>query len=421
MTRERGLYKNGSRWWLRVRTHFGRAKAVSTGTQDLRLANKIARMVADLRDDVRHADWLDLVYAGDVTLPELYDHRQGGTLHVLRESLTVKRKRAADPDLRPFVDRWAEEHLAHLSLRPGVRAEYERQVRALIHPDTPFPVSRWTETAIRSVLNGLTHPLTGRPLTGSSKRRYVVAWRLFHRWARKRVPLPHNPFEDVGEWVPKNNPARSQWHSHEDARRCIEAMPDAESRAFLALLYGSGIELGAALAMRGRHVGQDRTIVAPGTKTSSRIDRTIIVDEWAWPIFRAHAASVGPAARLWSLDPAQKGDTLREAYYRVQAALGLIEEPSRSPRTGKPQWAAVKPHRLHDCRHSYAITRLLGLDGEPRQDIKYVAHQLGHADEQMVMKVYAKANVDQRLRLQELRARAQQAPVAIISAIAAGE
>jgi integrase len=45
---------------------------------------------------------------------------------------------------------------------------------------------------------------------------------------------------------------------------------------------------------------------------------------------------------------------------------------------------------------------LLGLDGEPRQSAKYCSMQLGHADEQMVMKIYSKANLDQRLRMIEL-------------------
>jgi hypothetical protein len=41
--------------------------------------------------------------------------------------------------------------------------------------------------------------------------------------------------------------------------------------------------------------------------------------------------------------------------------------------------------------------------GEEPQDAAFCANQLGHADEQMVLKIYKKANIKERLRLIQLR------------------
>jgi integrase len=82
----------------------------------------------------------------------------------------------------------------------------------------------------------------------------------------------------------------------------------------------------------------------------------------------------------------------------------LVAEPAKSERTGKRLWGEVDGlHTVHDARHTYCYVRMLGDDGEPRQDIKFCSAQLGHADEQMVMRIYNKTNLAQRLRLLELK------------------
>ena len=52
--------------------------------------------------------------------------------------------------------------------------------------------------------------------------------------------------------------------------------------------------------------------------------------------------------------------------------------------------AMTQFHTLHDCRHTYAVVRLTGQDGEPRADLQTIADQLGHADLQMISRVYAR-------------------------------
>jgi integrase len=171
-----------------------------------------------------------------------------------------------------------------------------------------------------------------------------------------------------------------------------------EAQTMMMTIFGSGIELGALLAQTGASVNwrsSEQTMVAPGSKNEYREERTIFVRNWAWPALKEHARHVLPKAPLWTLNEKQ----LREAFYNAQVAAGVIEAPAVSKRSGKKQWGAVNPHTIHDARHSYVVNAMLGLDGEEPIDIKQAAHQLGHADEQQVMKVYGKANIRQRLEL----------------------
>jgi integrase len=224
------------------------------------------------------------------------------------------------------------------------------------------------------------------------------------------VPLTEDPFDDTA-WLPNNGSPRSTFYEHDQVKHVLDQL-EGEDKAAVALIFGSGIELGALLAMKRAHVGSDseRTIVAPGTKNEFREERTIFVDEWAWKIFYPHAKSIiSPRAPLWSYNPGTGGKDLRETFYWAQVRAGLIDEPAKNPKTGKLLWGQVKPHTLHDARHSYCINRSLGLDGEEPQDAAFCANQLGHADEQMVLKIYKKANVKERLRLIQLRRSQQRA------------
>jgi integrase len=173
-------------------------------------------------------------------------------------------------------------------------------------------------------------------------------------------------------------------------------------REAMTLILGTGMELGAVLApITGGDVGREdsRTVVAHGTKNEGRMDRTIFVDRWAWPVVVKRARSVLPYQPLW---PGLDGNTLRDHFYRAQVAARLIAEPPLD-RYGQPLWGRVKGHHtIHDSRHTYSLCRQLGLDGEPRQPMKFCAMQCGQADEQMQMKVYTKLNIAERLRMIEL-------------------
>lgn len=405
--REPGLFKNGSRWWIRVRSPLtGRVSKRSTGTEDLSLANKIASMLGDMAERREQWDWLDTAERGDVALDLLFDRFAAGTLHALRAAREVAAETDNDVDLDPWVEKWAREHIAVLDVCDEHKGHYEKQVRAYIPAGERFPRSRLTEDFIKAKTAALVHPSRGTPLSSTTRRRYAESLRRFCKYARKRVPLVEDPFDDSDEWLPHMNSPRSQSWDHATRLRVLDAM-EGEARVFMALVFGSGIELGAALALQGRHIGHEageRVIVAPGSKNEHREERTIFVDAWAWPIVQEHARNIAPRASLWqTLTPSRDGAEVRKAFYEAQVKCGLIEAPAVNKTTGKRLWKAVNPHTIHDARHTYVVIRMLGMDGEPRQDIRFCSVQLGHADEQMCMRIYAKANIRERLRQIELR------------------
>lgn len=392
VNRERGLYKNGTRWWVRsVRSpNTGETSPRSTGTDDLRLANRVLRMLADLKENRTQWEWLHLAATGEVPLDLLFTHHSAGTLHLLREQREERERAQNDMPLEPFVNDWSK-HLESVDIQPTTRAEYVREVRFLVKE---FTQATFTGDAVKSRLHSL-------EVSNSTKRRFVAALKLFCRWGKKRIPLHVDPFEDA-DWIPRNNPPRSMFWDHDRVQVVLSHMEGIEKTA-MATIFGSGIELGALLDQLGSHVNwrsDERTMVAPGSKNDHRVDRTVFVDQWAWSELVDHARLVLPKARLW---PWEQGKTLREAFYQAQVAAGIVDSPPVNKRTGKKLWGQVPIHTVHDARHSFVINRTLGLDGGPRQDASYCARQLGHADETMVMKVYGKANVKERLRLIELR------------------
>lgn len=397
--RERGLYKNGNLWWVRVRGPISRTvRPRSTGYAELRDANRVARKLEELADERTLWDWLEKIVTGCVELRRVYDHAAAGSLHVLRAELEQAATVAQDEDVEPWVKRWAEEHLELQSISTLQKWDYVRQVRALVPAGVALPRSAFTEDYVKATLLGLKDGRSGKPVSSSTRRRYLVAWELFYRYARKRVPLTVNPFEDVEDWRPANGSPRSTFWDHDTRVKVLDRMT-GQARAAMALVLGTGIELGALLALTYADIGKDRTIVAHGSKNAAREDRTVFVDKWAWKIVKQYVGEVLglPSAPVFSIGEA----VIRDEFYWAQVAQGLIAKPATSA-SYKLLWNPVKPHTIHDARHTYVVNRLLGLDGEPKQDLKYCATQLGHADEQMVMKIYGKANIRERLRLIEI-------------------
>lgn len=411
MKRAKGLYKNGNRWWLRVRQpSSGERVPVSTGTDNLLLANKITAMVSVMRDERPMQDLLEAVAARDLSLLELYDHFATGTIATLRAQREAKLAAERDVDLAPLVREWIQSAtgLRGRDVSERQRHDYARKVLALV--GERLPASRWNEEDIAERLLSLTNERTGEPLTGTTLRSYVAAGMLFHKWVRKKVPGLTNPFE--GDWIPKGNGPRNVFWDHDTTMEVLDRM-SGEPRLFMAAIFGTGMELTAALALTGADFGRtgEQTVVAHGTKNLNREDRTIFMDAWAWGLVEPHARLVLPRASVWSEVDADAGN-VREAFYEAQVAAKLVEKPPRSERSGKRLWGRVEGlHTIHDARHTYCIVRTLGLDGEPRRDAEFCAAQLGHADTQMVERIYKKANIKERLRLLQLAEARKQATV----------
>lgn len=398
--RATGLFRNGNLWWVRVRGPQSRdEKRRSTGTDDVRVANKIVGMIDELAADRKKGwEWLERVVSGDVALIDVYNHRVSSTLDELRASLDNTRKNAADEDLREWVKRWIADVLPKRVTKRGgplserQRADYERQIRALIPTGEPTLCSELSEDYVSTALGKLdTKPNTSR--------NYLSAWRLFVRWARRKgAPIPGDPFEYAAEWAPGPSKPRNKVWSHTQ-RLAVLAEMSGPAKAAAALALGSGMELSAILRLRGKDVSHDdsRTVFADGSKTDYR-SRHVTVDEWAWKIFVEHAPHAVGSARAFPWSEATKGAALRETFYRAQVRAGLCEEPPKSEK-GYWLWESVDVHTIHDCRHTYAVCRGLGLDGEQAQVSEYLASQLGHANEVMVQRVYKNLSPARRRQL----------------------
>jgi len=386
--RERGLYLNANRWWMRVR-----GQQRSTGTATLKVANRIARMVRTLEAEHKAVDLLDAVRDRKLLLIDLYDAFIMGQFDEQRAELTRKAK--PDTDLAPLVDQWAE-NLTRKSITPRTGRDYVRLARALFPEGEPFPASQLTEDYVERMLLAIPN------VTDSTRRRYAAAWRLCVPFLGRRVPELADPFSFAGEWLPRNGASRTTWWTHAQTLTVLDRM-SGEPRRAMALIFGTGMELGALRNLQHSHILADRTIVAPGSKNAYRRGRTVICDAWAWAIFNEGRAPGFPTMPLFTATD----NEIRNAFYTAQVDAQFIAPPERSAATRKRLWGDVAGlHHIHDARHTFAVVRLLGLDGEPKRTMKFVAANLGHADETMTMRIYSKAGVAQRhdLALEEIAA-----------------
>lgn len=407
----RGLYQNGRLWWVRTLRSpaSGRTKSTSTGYPDVATANRVAGMLDTLRDSRAQWDWFDRVIDGELTLRTLYERFAAGQLAALRVELDAAAAESdEEDDLAPLVDRWAREHLAqqvtfgNISARSA--ADYVRQTRAAIPAGEYFAASEFTEDVLKEQLGALEHGRTGGALSSSTLRRYLAAWRLFYKWARRQVELPANPFEE-SDWQPGNAPPRDVYWEH-DVRLRVLAQMTGEHRVAAQLMLGSGVELCALPAFTVGDVSgeSERRVFAKGTKNQYR-RRHVWVDRWAWQdVFALAAGRAAYEPLFTAIDWRDQARELRTQFYRAQVAAGLFPLPDAAP-SGRRRWASVANlHRLHDSRHTFVVCRILGLDGEPARDAKFCAHNLGHANEQMVLRIYGRLRLEERLRLLEQQA-----------------
>jgi integrase len=399
-TPARGLFRNGNLWWMRVRDPLTKKeKRRSTGTDSVEVANAIVNMLSELAQDRANGwEWLTAVVQGRVTLLDVYNYRVRSALHELRTTLEAKTEEAIDDDLRQWAARWISEVLPTRVTRrkrplgERQRADCARQLRALIPDDEPTLCSQLTEEFVIAALHE-------REAAPNTLRNYASTWRMFVRWARRKgAPIPTDPFEYAEDWLPGPGKARSKVWSHAERLRVLAEL-NGSAKAAIALMLGSGMELSALLRLRGVDVSRDgsRTVFADGRKTDFR-SRFVTVDEWAWTIFSENVQHAIGAAKVFPWTETSKGQALRETFYAAQVRAGLCEKPPESD-DGYSLWRRVDVHRIHDCRHTFAVCRGLGLDGEAAQGNEYLAAQLGHANEAMVQRVYKNLDPARRRQL----------------------
>lgn len=345
---------------INVPTQAGGWKIRSTGTRDKVTATQMQRMVEDLGVRGRRQwDLLRAVTDGRRSLAELFDAYRMGTLEAFRRGLD-------DLDLFPYVARW-QAWLAG-RVHPETAARYATHL-ATLHQQAPWFRSRVTADAVDRWLSGLA-------TSAATKRKYFAALASFLSFL-DAIQVPHGePLRGV--LPPRPAPPRMVFLDLPDVQRLVAAAPGV-FRPLFALLYGTGMDLSAALRLAARDIVKaDREIRAAGTKSHTR-DRVVGVAEWAWPTVQELLADKTPAAPLFP------GITRYQAsaeHRRLLVALELRGE-GRSAL------------RLHDARHHWAVRQIRA--GTP---IEIVARQLGHVDGTLALRVYGRfiPRTDERQR-----------------------
>ncbi|MBI2408227.1 MAG: tyrosine-type recombinase/integrase [Gemmatimonadetes bacterium] len=340
-------WKRGRVYWAYLRQPGGRRKRISLGTTVHSVAREAETMLARL---AALREWPILLAAQ--TRPDGI----GELLDAWRsEGEPLERHRAliSDADLNTFVDGWIS--WAERRAGKATVAKYRSQLRVLIPSGVPFPRSRFRRRDLSAALQQLA-------TSGSTRRRYHAAWSSFANYLVEIEVIEHNPLRDIR--APRPNPGRTQFLDQADQRRLVEAQPSPYA-ALAALREAAGVEISAALRVRRRDIWEtEKVVFVLGSKNEWRA-RTVIVEDWAWPILRRVFADKLPDAFVFD---GLTYEGARKAHRDALAATGLNPE-----------------YRMHDARHSIAV-RWMKQGVEPQ----IIASNLGHRDASLVLKLYGR-------------------------------
>lgn len=154
------------------------------------------------------------------------------------------------------------------------------------------------------------------------------------------------------------------------ARRILAAVSVDPNGALYVLLLGSGLRSGEACGLDWRDVDLEAATVRVRTGKTARSKRIVPIPAFAVTALRAHQAKSGRIDGPVFVGE-RSGERLRPdvAYHRF---LELLDG------------AGLPRMRVHDLRHA-AATLLLAQG----MDMRYLADQLGHADQSLTARVYA--------------------------------
>lgn len=154
------------------------------------------------------------------------------------------------------------------------------------------------------------------------------------------------------------------------AKAIIAAVEADPNGSLYVLLLGSGMRLGEAVALDWSDVDLAAATVRIRTGKTARARRIVPIPAFAAAALRKHQAATrrlaGPV-----FTGERFGQRLRTdvAYHRFGDLLKAAKLP---------------PMRVHDLRHAAATLMLAG-----GMDMRYLADQLGHADQSLTARVYA--------------------------------
>jgi len=260
------------------------------------------------------------------------------------------------------------------------RAE-EAVLRAFCKAVGDQPMATIDPGAVLAFLNGsgpVTEYWTKKYRVLSGLYRYALA-----RGLADRVPLPPAiPKPTVPAFVP-------YIYSHEELKRLLDAVPAACAgrvpiegnvfRTLLLLLYGAGLRIGEALALRLDDVDLHEAclrvcetkffksrVVPLGTDLTGVLTRYLVKRNASYP-----SAEEAPLFCFRDGSPLSQS-AARSAFRRLRAHAGVRREggPRRQP-------------RLHDLRHAAAVHRLIAWyrsGADVQALLPKLATYLGHVD-----------------------------------------
>lgn len=283
---------------------------------------------------------------------DLYDawtFRHEGALDAIRERLD-------DVDLEPHVDEWLKALTAGELRESDTPERYRVHIRTLMPEGKRFPRSRLTYRTIVQWLAGL-------KVSDPTRRKYRAALSSFCRHLVKAEVLATNPVATVE--APKASAPRQRYLAMHDIHQARGSSGRALPNALRPhARHGHGVS--AALRVKRADIDPlTRKVRAHGTKTHAR-DREVYVDSWAWSYVERAMKHLTPGAPLF---PSVDRWSASEAHRAACKELG----------------EDFADYRMHDARHSYAVRAI-----KAGASLEHVARQLGHADTQMVVKVYGR-------------------------------
>lgn len=307
----------------------------STGTTSKVLANQMERMVEALRGD-REWTILASVRDGLRTLGQVYDAYVLGA-----EGLDQLRADLAAVTVTEHLDAWVEWVVSN-GQREATAATYRLQVETFVTPT--MLASELTPAAVTTWLGSLTKRSPG------TKRKYLYALASLVRYLRVMGLLSANPLDGVVR--PAKGKPRDRWVPLDTELVILGALAEPY-KSLVALIYATGGEVSAVLAMKRRDLDLGGlTVHIPGTKTAKR-RRTVELEPWAVPYLEGHCRTILPNALLFP------GISRYMVDWHHKAACDAVK---------------VEDLRVHDARRSLGVRwRLAG------RSFEEIGEQLGNS------------------------------------------
>ena len=357
-------------WTMKARTRTG-WEQIGTGSKGKGLASRMASMWETLATEHRAWDLLDPVLRRERAIGDLYD-----SWVATKGAVSQMRAQLADGDVEPMIADFMKVYRA-AGRRPDTANHVEAHIRSLIPPGRPRLVSTVTPAWLTERLAAYTprprakpkplkkgqEPPKARAATAGTRRKVHSSWTSFFAYCtRPRGVFASNPMDAVDRPALQRPPI--QFYDLTEVTQILDKAPSPEMKALWALMYGGAVEISTALQLARRDVDEaTHEVRAVGTKTHTR-DRTVLIADWAWPVFLLHLKDKLPGAPLWP---------------------GLNRWAALDAHTEAAKAAKVRALPLRHSRHHWAVRQVRS--GTP---LGIVAAQLGHSSTQLTATVYGR-------------------------------